>query len=107
MPPGAALVAVGAQTAAIFHAAGCVALNTVLRIVLRIIAQTLQTCGADAANTDKARVHIGAIAFIHRFGSSLNEHVHFHMFVVGGVFEEVAGHVVANFEPAAPCAIFP
>jgi hypothetical protein len=22
-------------------------------------------------------LHIGAVAFIHRFGSSLNEHVHF------------------------------
>jgi hypothetical protein len=34
---------------------------------------------------------IGAVAFIHRFGSSLNEHVHFHGCVVDGVFEEVAG----------------
>jgi hypothetical protein len=36
-------------------------LNMVLRIFLRVIEQTL----------------IGAVAFIHRFGSSLNEHVHF------------------------------
>ena len=35
---------------------------------------------------DKAGLHIGAIAFIHRFGSSLNEHVHFHVCVVDGVF---------------------
>jgi len=34
--------------------------------------------------------HIGAIAFIHWFGSSLNEHVHFHVCLVDGVFEEVA-----------------
>jgi hypothetical protein len=26
-----------------------------------------------------ARVHIGAVAFIHRFGSSLNQHVHFNL----------------------------
>jgi hypothetical protein len=38
---------------------------------------------------DKAALHIGAVAFIHRFGSSLNEHVHFHICVVDGVFEEV------------------
>jgi Putative transposase len=36
-------------------------------------------------------VHIGAVAFIHRFGSSLNEHVHFHVCVVDGVFEQLAG----------------
>ena len=40
---------------------------------------------------DKAALHIGAVAFIHRFGSSLNEHVHFHVCAVDGVFEEVAG----------------
>ena len=36
-------------------------------------------------------MHIVAVAFIHRFGSSLNEHVHFHVCAVDGVFEEVAG----------------
>ena len=35
---------------------------------------------------------VGAIAFIHRFGSSLNGHVHLHVCVVDGVFEEVAAH---------------
>jgi hypothetical protein len=38
-----------------------------------------------------AALHIGAVTFIHRFGSSLNEHVHFHVCVVDGVFEELAG----------------
>jgi hypothetical protein len=33
-----------------------------------------------------------------RFGSSLNEHVHFHVCVVDGVFEEVSGDVI--FHPA-------
>jgi hypothetical protein len=42
-------------------------------------------------NADKAALHIGAVAFIHRFGSSLNEHVHFHVCAVDGVFEEAAG----------------
>ena len=35
--------------------------------------------------------YIGAVAFIHRFGSSLNEHVHFHVCVVDGVLEAVVG----------------
>ena len=56
-------------------------------------AQTLQTHSPGAANADKESLHIGAIAFIHRFGSSLNEHVHFHVCVVDGVFEEVEGEM--------------
>ena len=46
-------------------------LSMVLRIFLRVIAQTLQTHSPGAAHMDKAGLHIGAIAFIHRFGSSL------------------------------------
>ena len=34
---------------------------------------------------------MAACAFIHRFGSSLNTHVHFHLCVVDGVCEEVVG----------------
>lgn len=36
----------------------------------------------------------------YRFGPGLNEHVHFHVCVVDGVFEEVPGEVDAN-APAA------
>jgi Putative transposase len=71
-------------------------LNIVLRIFLRVIAQTLQTHSPGAAHVDSAALHIGAIAFIHRFGSSLNVHVHFHVCVVDGVFEEVAGDTDAK-----------
>jgi hypothetical protein len=52
-------------------------LNMVLRIFLRVIAQSLQVLSPGAANVDKAALHIGAVAFIHRFGSSLNEQVDF------------------------------
>lgn len=54
-------------------------LNMVLRIFLRVIAQSLQSNSPDALTVDKAALYIGAIAFIHRFGSSLNEHVHVHV----------------------------
>jgi hypothetical protein len=37
-----------------------------------------------------AKARIGAIAFIHRFGSSLNAHTHFHCCVVDGVFQPAA-----------------
>lgn len=73
------------------HHSDAAVLGMVLRIFLRVIAQTLQTNSPGAASANKASLHIGAVAFIHRFGSSLNEHVHFHVCAVDGVFEEVAG----------------
>ena len=64
-------------------------LNMVLRIFLRKVCRP--TAAPGIAQVDKAALHIGAVAFIHRFGSSLNAHVHFHVCVVDGVFEVVAG----------------
>ncbi len=69
------------------------ALNMVLRIFLWVIAQSLQT------HSTRAALHIGAIALIHRFGSSLNGHVQFHVCGVNGVFEEVAGDTDAQSSP--------
>lgn len=68
-------------------------LNMVLRIFLRVIAQNLRAHCPGAANVDKTALHIGAVAFIHRFGSSLNEHVHFQVCVVDGAFKEVAASI--------------
>jgi hypothetical protein len=87
-------------------------LSMVLRIFLRVIAQTLQANSLGAANVDKAALHIGAVAFIHRFGSSLNEHVHFHVCAVDGMFEEVSGeggadtHAQARAQARSPGVIF-
>ena len=58
-----------------------------------------------AAQVNKAALHIGAIGLakpqvhIHRFGSSLNGHVHLHVCAVDGVFEEVAGGADAQSSP--------
>ena len=41
------------------------------------VEQALRNYLTGAATLDNAAVHIGAVAFIHRFGSSLNTHVHF------------------------------
>ena len=71
-------------------------LNMVLRIFLRVIAQSLQSNSPGTAQLDRAALHIGAVAFIDRFGSSLNGHVHFHVCVVDGVFEEVPGDTDAQ-----------
>jgi hypothetical protein len=54
-----------------------------LPIFLRVIAQTLQA--NSAAHANKAALRMGAVTFIHRFGSSLNAHVHFHVRVVDAV----------------------
>jgi len=83
-------------------------LNMVLRIFLRVIAQNLHANCTGAANADKASLHIGAVAFIHSFGSSLNEHVHFHVCVVDGVFEEVAGEGDAQpqVQSSSPSVVF-
>jgi hypothetical protein len=66
-------------------------LNMVLRIFLRGIAQSLQDHCVGAARVDKATLHIGAVAFIHRFGSSLNGHVHFHVCAVASCAPSWAG----------------
>jgi hypothetical protein len=79
-------------------------LNMVLRIFLRVIAQCLQAHSPGAARLDKAALHIGALAFIHRFGSSLNEHVYFHVCVVDGVFEEVVDD--ADAQSSTPNIVF-
>ena len=81
-------------------------LNMVLRIFLRVIAQSLQDHCAGAARVNKAAQHIGAVAFIHRFGSSLNGHVHFHVCAVDGVFEEVAGVGEADAQSSPPGIVF-
>jgi hypothetical protein len=83
-------------------------LGMVLRIFLRVIAQTLQANSPGAANADKAALHIGAVAFIHRFGSSLNELVHLHVCAVDGVFEEAPGEgdADAHAQARAPGVIF-
>ena len=41
---------------------------------------------ASAAPARRADARFGAVAFVHRFGSYLNSHVHFHVLVTDGVF---------------------
>ncbi len=67
------------------------ALNTALRIFLRVILASLQAHCPSAVGLDRKLVQLAACAFIHRVGSSLNTHVHFHICVVDGVFEMVDG----------------
>jgi hypothetical protein len=76
------------------------AVSAVLHILLRVIeAHLRQGSGAGA------QARFGAVSFIHRFGASLNRHVHFHCCVIDGVFGPVeeAGDVPRSvrFRPAA------
>jgi hypothetical protein len=48
-------------------------LNMVLQIFLRFISQSLEAHSPSAADSCRAAHHIGAVVFIHGFGSSLNE----------------------------------
>ena len=81
-------------------------LHMVLRIFLRVIAQSLSANCPGAADVNKAAQHIGAVAFIHRFGSSLNGHVHFHVCVVDGVFEEMPGEGDTDAQSLPPGIVF-
>ncbi|CAN5689765.1 IS91-like element ISVsa3 family transposase [soil metagenome] len=77
-------------------------LNTVLRIFLRVVQSHLHRHCPSAAQIDAHAVRIGAVAFIHRFGSSLNTHVHFHVCVVDGVFEVAALPNSDSSDPTEP-----
>jgi hypothetical protein len=79
-----------------------------LSVIRRVISQSLQSNCPGAAQVDKAALHIGAVAFIHRFGSSLNGHVHLHVCVVVGVFEEVPsqGDADADVQSSPPGIVF-
>jgi hypothetical protein len=59
------------------------ALNTALRIFLDQIERHLRAHSPGAGPDARA----GAVAFIHRFGASLNLHTHFHVCVIDGLFE--------------------
>ena len=70
-------------------------LNRVLRIFLDSVQKALQSC---CLNTpDHAR--LGAVTFVHRFGSALNGNIHFHCCIIDGLFS-AEGEAV-QFDEAA------
>jgi len=70
-------------------------LNRILRIFLNSAEKALLLCSPDAP--DHAR--LGAVTFVHRFGSALNGNIHFHCFVIDGVFS--AEDETLRFDEAA------
>lgn len=80
--------------------------GVVRNMVLQVIAQTLQPNSPVVQNSARSAWHIAAAAFTQRFGSSLNEHLHFHVCVVDGVFEDVAGVLEAADAASSTGVIF-
>ncbi len=70
-----------------------------MTIFLRVVEQVLRERAAVAA--PKAR--LGAVSFVHRFRSALNEHLRFHCCLIDGVFEpgqkhnEVVTYITVRF----------
>jgi len=62
----------------------------VLRALSRIHAEALavhyRAAGKRAGYTDTKKLHAGAISFVHRYGSTLNSHVHFHVAALDGMY---------------------
>ncbi|MEX0687375.1 MAG: transposase, partial [Pirellulales bacterium] len=55
----------------------------------------------EAANTPTAACpRLGAVSFLHRFGSALNHHVHLHACVTDGVFRPAAAEAACDTQPA-------
>jgi hypothetical protein len=57
------------------------AVSAVLPILLRVIEAHLRRGSGTSAHAQ-----LGAVSFIHRFGASLNGHIHYHGCVIDGVF---------------------
>jgi hypothetical protein len=75
----------------------------VLRVFLRAIRSSLRAT-SPGAPASVAECQIGAVSFLHRFGSSLNAHFHYHVVVLDGVFSEtdeggVEFHEASKLEP--------
>jgi hypothetical protein len=67
--------------------------------VLHILLRALQATLRKVCPTAPAASSIGAVSFLHRFGSSLNPHFHYHLCVVDGLFERVKGE--ENQDPSS------
>ncbi|AUB85154.1 transposase [Candidatus Thiodictyon syntrophicum] len=59
------------------------AVTAVLHIFLRVVETHLRRICPEAS----ARARFGAVSFVHRFGASLNRHIHYHCCILDGVFE--------------------
>ena len=73
-----------------------VLVGRILGVLLRILRRALR----DAAPDAPPHAALGAVSFLHRFGSSLNPHFHFHLCVVDGLFQRAEDDT--DQDPANP-----
>ena len=78
--------------------AGCCAFSQ--GRVLRIFLSVVERCLREHSPACPVAAQIGAVAFIHRIGASLNQHVHFLCCVIDGVVESAVA------PDQAPCVSF-
>jgi hypothetical protein len=57
---------------------------------LRLFLRAVESCLRAHSPGSGPAARLGAVAFIHRFGSTLNPHLHFHCVVIDGVFDAAA-----------------
>ena len=74
-------------------------LNMVLRIFCGSLRNACNPTDLGWRSWTRRRCTLAQLAFIHRFGSSLNGHVHFHVCVFDGIFEEVELFHWTTLEP--------
>ena len=57
---------------------------------LRLFPCAVESCLRARSPGSGSAARLGSVAFNHRFGSSLNAHLHFHCVVIDGVFDAAA-----------------
>jgi hypothetical protein len=67
--------------------------------MVRLFLRAVETTPRQRSPGVPAKARFGAVAFVHRFGSYLNSHVHLHVLVTDGVFSD-DGQGGAAFHPA-------
>ena len=73
-PASAAMGAVGAQAPALVPGAGAYGGHCLRHLFLRVVEAHLRERSPGAS----PRARLGAVSFVHRFGASLNRHLHCH-----------------------------
>jgi Putative transposase len=53
-------------------------------VVVRILLRTIERCLREHSPGSGTAARLGAVVFIHRFGSALNARLHFHSYIMDG-----------------------
>ena len=70
--------------------------NQLASCALKIFLKVLRNAYQEMLNSD-SDARLGGITFIHLFGSALNTHLHYHICLLDGIFEEIDG--IVKFTP--------